>query len=64
MESEFFESVWVVGMIALIIQLMGFGWERSLNSAWRGLKMPVTLEQVLMEWATYMLIFITVSTVL
>lgn len=64
MEWEYFESVWKVGLIALVIQLLGFLWERRTNTAWQALRVPVTLKQVLLEWASYMLIFIMVSMVL
>ncbi len=64
MEWEYFESLGVVGLVALVIQLLDFRWESRLNTAWRGMRIPVTLKQVLVEWATYMGIFLIVSMVL
>lgn len=64
MEWEYFESVLVVGSIAMVVQLLEFLWERRLNTAWQGLSVPITLQRALLEWASYMLIFIIVSMVL
>ena len=64
MEWDYFETLGVIGFLALVIQLLGFLWETRLNTTWRGLRVPITLSQVLWEWVTYMLIFIAASMLL
>jgi hypothetical protein len=64
MEWNYFETIGIVGFLVLVIQLLVFRWESRSNSAWRGVRVPVTLRQVLLEWATYMLIIIVVSMLL
>jgi hypothetical protein len=54
----------IVGFLGLVIQLLVFVWENWFNTTWRSLVVPVTLRQVLTEWATYMLLFIVVSMLL
>jgi hypothetical protein len=53
MEWNYFETIGIVGFLVLVIQLLVFRWESRSNSAWRGVRVPVTLRQVLWEWATY-----------
>lgn len=64
MDWDYFRTVGIVGLLALVIQLLVFVWENWFNTTWRGLRAPVTLRQVLTEWAIYMLIFIVVSMLL
>ena len=64
MEWDYFETLGVIGFLALVIQLLGFLWETRLNTTWQGLRGPITLSQVLWEWVTYMLIFIAASMLL
>ena len=61
MDWGYVKTFGMVGLLALVIQLGVFVWERWFNTAWRGLMVPVTLRQILIEWVTYMLIFIVVS---
>ena len=64
MEWDYFRTLGVVGFLALVIQVLVFVWENRPNRTWKGIGVPVTLRQVLLEWASYMLIFIIVSMVL
>jgi hypothetical protein len=64
MEWDYFRTLGIVGFLALVIQLCVFVWENWFNTRWQGLMAPVTLKQVLTEWATYMLLFIVVSMLL
>jgi len=64
MEWDYFETIGIVGFVALVIQLLGFLWGSRSNATWRGLRVPETLRQALWEWATYMLIFIVASMLL
>jgi hypothetical protein len=64
MDWDYFRILGIVGLLALGVQLLVFVWENWFNTTWQGLMAPVTLKQVLTEWATYMLIFIVVSMLL
>lgn len=64
MDWDYFRTLGMVGFLGLVIQLWVFVWENWFDTAWRGLMVPVTLRQVLTEWATYMLLFIVVSMLL
>lgn len=58
MDWDYFRIFGIVGFLALVIQLLVFVRENWFNKTWQGLMVPVTLRQVLTEWATYMLVFI------
>ncbi|MBU6481539.1 MAG: hypothetical protein KGS09_13455 [Nitrospirae bacterium] len=60
MNWDYFRTLGIVGFLALVIQLLVFVREKWFNATWRGLMVPVTLRQVLLEWATYILIFVVV----
>lgn len=64
MDWDYFRTLGMVGFLGLVIQLWVFVWENWFDTTWRGLMVPVTLRQVLTEWATYMLLFIVVSMLL
>ncbi|MFI5247144.1 MAG: hypothetical protein ACHQWV_01145 [Nitrospirales bacterium] len=64
MEWDYVKTLGIVGLLALVIQLLVFVWENWLDTRGQGLVVPVTLRQVLIEWATYMLLFIVVSMIL
>ncbi len=64
MNWGYFRIFAIVGFLALVIQLLVFVWENWFNTTWQGLVVPVTLRQVLTEWATYMLLFIVASMLL
>lgn len=61
MDLDYFRTFGMVGFLALVIQLGVFVWEKWFHTAWRGLMVPVTLRQILIEWVTYMLIFFVAS---
>lgn len=64
MEWDFFTTLGSVAVLGLGIQLLVFVQENWFDTAWRGLWKPVTLKQILAEWAIYMLLFGVVSTLL
>lgn len=64
MDWGYFRIFAIVGFLALVIQLLVFVWENWFNTTWQGLMVPVTLRQVLTEWATYMVVFIVASILL
>ena len=64
MDGDFFRTLGILGVLGLVIQLLVFVQENWVNTAWRSLIVPVTLRQVLTEWATYMLLFTVVSMLL
>lgn len=61
MEWGFFTTLGIVALLGLGIQLLVFVQENWFDTAWRGLRKPVTLKQILTEWAIYMLLFAVVS---
>jgi hypothetical protein len=56
-----FKILGMFGLLGLIIQLCVFVWENWFDTSWQGLRKPVSMRQVLVEWATYMLLFIVLS---
>lgn len=64
MEWDFFRTLGIFAVLGLGIQLLVFVQENWFDTVWRGLRKPVTLKQILTEWATYMLLFIVVSMLL
>ena len=61
MEWDFFATLGIFAVLGLGIQLLVFVQENWFDTAWRGLRKPVTLKQILTEWATYMLLFAIAS---
>ena len=53
-----------IGVLALIIQLCMAAWENKVTGAWKGIRSPTALWQILIEWAMYMLMFIVLSVLL
>jgi hypothetical protein len=51
MDWDFFRTLGIVGFLGLVIQLSVFVWENWFNTTWRSLEIPVTLRQILTEWA-------------
>lgn len=64
MDWDFFSTLGIFGVLGLLVQLLAFVHENWFNTAWRNLVVPVTLKQVLTEWATYMLLFTVASMLL
>ena len=64
MEWDFFTTLGIFAVLGLGIQLVVFVQENWFDTVWRGLRKPVTLKQILTEWATYMLLFTVVSILL
>ena len=64
MEWDFFTTLGIFAVLGLGIQLVVFVQENWFDTVWRGLRKPVTLKQILTEWATYMLLFAVVSMLL
>ena len=58
---ENFKILGILGLLGLIIHLFVFVWENWFDTSWRGLRVPVSMRQVLVEWATYLLLFIVLS---
>lgn len=64
MEWDFFRTLGIFAVLGLGIQLLVFVQGNWFDTVWRGLRKPVTLKQILTEWATYMLVFAVVSMLL
>ncbi len=64
MSSDYAILVGTVSVLALITLLLLFARDKWWNKTWPWLAKPVTLREVLRDWAAYVLIFTTLSLVL
>ena len=61
MEWDYLKLFGAVGFITFAILCAAFIWDNWFDTAWHGLKVPVTFRDILVECAIYMLIFVLLS---
>lgn len=64
MDWDYLKLFGAVGIITLVILLRAFIWDNWFDTTWQGLRAPVTVKEIFIEWAVYMLVFIFVSLLL
>ncbi len=61
MDTDYFGTFVVVGLMTFAIQLSVFAWTRWFDKTWRGLTPPVSMRQLCVEWIVYMVLFLIFS---